>query len=293
MSSRLFTLAKPAKSSIIVNGISVINGTNTTFSGNGTSANPLQINAIWPQFVAGANIILSGNGQPTTPYRIAANPTLIYPGDDINVSGNGSTANPYVISNPSPASSIIGGAGITVTGTPPTISLTSPTTIQIFYLADTTTGWSDNNGAFSQYSFVTLISGSADPLGLNRPSCVFNNLSLSSIVGASTSLNLYLYYDEARTIAVNWTDAQMIDFVPASWSAMGSLSTTSPASQSAWTLNPISSETSTPVAYPRAAFVLSPPYGFTTTSANTVSGFLPPGQSSAPTSNAVAYFDYY
>ena len=286
--SRLFTLAKPAKSSIIVSGISAIDGTNTTATGNGTTTNPLQINAIWPQITAGTNITITGNGQPGTPYNIATVLSLVTAGSGINVTGNGSTASPYVITNPSPATSILPGNRISITGVPPTISVTPPTTIQLWYSIYNSPGWTDNNSPDLQYSFVTLFSGSVDPLQSNRPSCVFNNLSLTSTSGATNAISFTLYYDSARTTQVNWTDAQMINFVPSSGSAMGSLTITqsSTVSQSACTLNAFYA------LYPIAAFLLAPPYGFVNT-ATTLSGFLPPGQSSGPTSNARAYFDDY
>jgi len=88
----------------------LVNGTNTTIYGNGTTATPYSINVTLDgsetKLQAGTNTTVSGNGTVATPYAvnvtfptIDGSETKVQAGTSVTVSGNGTTATPYIINS--------------------------------------------------------------------------------------------------------------------------------------------------------------------------------------------------
>ncbi len=111
------------------NETKIIDGSNSTVTGNGTITTPYQINVPIPtgaetKINSGTNVTVSGTGTTGNPYVINSFVSIIN-GTNTTVTGAGTSVSPYQIAVPTPTGAetkVNGGSNITVTGAGTTAS---------------------------------------------------------------------------------------------------------------------------------------------------------------------------
>lgn len=120
-------------------GITAEDGVHTTVSGDGSSLNPLIVNAIWPIFAAGANIDITGAGTSASPYTISFSGVMAVDGTHTTVTGIGTSVSPLTVNAIWPI--FAEGTNITITGAG---TAASPYTISATYTPTSFSGVSGN-----------------------------------------------------------------------------------------------------------------------------------------------------
>jgi len=158
----------------------IVNGTNTTVTGNGTVTTPYQIavNGSETKINSGTNVTVTGNGTTATPYTInstaTGSSTVINAGTNISVTGAGTSGSPFVISNTqvidgsetklnSGVTTVVTGNG--TTATPYTVETVN---LQKAITADYTLLAADNN-------YSIKINNGATPITITVPSGLPSN----------------------------------------------------------------------------------------------------------------------